>query len=141
MKHQIGDDNPTKHDKPVLDQPPPLLEIVSGTYFESTRLSDLLERCEDLLCRRMIRHDPQRQQKCKEPKDVEKQHDSLGQWKMLRKVNVESHGQQNEQEDCQSCLPGQGVVGRRVCELNHCLYNACKLQTAGRDTGNPAKAT
>lgn len=72
MKHQIGDDSPTKHDKPVLDQPPPLLEIVSGTYFESTRLSDLLECCEDLLCRRMIRHDPQRQQKRKEPKDVEK---------------------------------------------------------------------
>jgi hypothetical protein len=34
MKHQIGDDNPTKHDKPVLDQPPPLLEIVSGAFLE-----------------------------------------------------------------------------------------------------------
>ena len=60
MKHQIGDDNPTKHDKPVLDQPPPLLEIVSGAHLEQTRLSGLLESCEHLLCRRMIRHDPQR---------------------------------------------------------------------------------
>jgi hypothetical protein len=34
MKHQIGDDNPTKHDKPVLDQPPPLLEIVSSAFLE-----------------------------------------------------------------------------------------------------------
>lgn len=32
MKHQIGDANPTKHDKPVLGQPPPLLEIVSDTH-------------------------------------------------------------------------------------------------------------
>lgn len=30
MKHQIGDANPTKHERPVLDQPPPLLEIVSS---------------------------------------------------------------------------------------------------------------
>ena len=34
MKHQIGDDNPTKHDKPVLDQPPPLLEAVSDARSE-----------------------------------------------------------------------------------------------------------
>lgn len=34
MKHQIGDDKPTKHDKPVLDQPPPLLEIVSGAFLK-----------------------------------------------------------------------------------------------------------
>ena len=82
----------------------------------------------------MVRHDPQCQQKCEESKNVEEQNDALGQWKMLRKVNVESHGQQDEQEDCQRCLPGQGVVARRVCELNHRLYNASQLQTAGRDT-------
>jgi hypothetical protein len=54
----------------------------------------------------MIRHDPQRQQECEKAKDMEKQYDSLGQWKMLRKVNVESHGQQDEQKHCQGRLPG-----------------------------------
>jgi len=29
IKHQMGDDKPIRHDKPVLDQPPPLLENVS----------------------------------------------------------------------------------------------------------------
>jgi hypothetical protein len=87
----------------------------------------------------MVRHDPQCQQKCEEPKDVEKQNDALGQWKMLREINVESHGQQDEQEDRQRCLPGQGVVARRVRELDHCLDNAGKLQTTSRDTRNPAK--
>ena len=89
----------------------------------------------------MVRHDPQCQQKCEESKDVENQNNALGQWKMLRKVNVESHGQQDEEEDRQRRLPGQSVVARRVCELNHCLDNAGKLQTTSRDTGNPAKTT
>lgn len=88
----------------------------------------------------MIRHDPQRQQKCEEPKDVEKQNDTLGQWKMLREINVESHGQQDEQEDCQRRLPRQGVIARRVCELNHGLDNASELQPTGWDTRDPAKA-
>ena len=72
MKHQIGDANPTKQDNPVLDQPPPLLEFVSRAHLGPSRPSDLLEGCEHLLCRRMIRHYPQRQQKCEETKDMEK---------------------------------------------------------------------
>jgi hypothetical protein len=87
----------------------------------------------------MIRHNPQRQQKCKKTEDVEEQNDPLGQWKMLRKVNIETHGQQNEQEDCQRRLPRKGIVARRVCELNHGLHNASELQTASRDARNPAK--
>ena len=139
MKHQIGEDNPTKQDRPVLDQPPPLLHIVSDAHLEPFRQPDLLKGREYLLCRRMIRHDPQRQQKCEESKDVEEQNDALGQRKMLRKVDIEPHGQQDEQEYCQRRLPGQGVVGRGVCELNHGLHNASKLQTTGRNTRDPAK--
>lgn len=111
MKHQIGDADPTKHDRPVLDQPPPLLETVSSAPLEAFRMFDLLEACEHLLRWRMIRHNPQRQQKCKESKDVEEQDDALSQREMLRKINVESHSQQDKQEHCQSRLPWQRVVG------------------------------
>ena len=89
----------------------------------------------------MIRHNPERQQKGKESKDVEEQYKALGEGKMLREVDVEPHGEQDEQEDCQGRLPGQAVFGRAMCELDHCLYDASELQTTGRDTGNPAQTT
>jgi len=105
MKHQMGDDKPTKHDNPVLDQLPPLLDVISDGYSNLLRLSDLLELREDVFCWGMVRHNPQSQQKCKESKDVEKQHDTLRQRKVLREVNIEPHSQQNEQEDCHCRLP------------------------------------
>jgi hypothetical protein len=61
MKHQMGDDNPIKHDKPVLDQPPPLLEIVSDVQLDFRRSPNPLEVREDIFRWSMIRHNPQRQ--------------------------------------------------------------------------------
>jgi hypothetical protein len=61
MKHQMGDESPIKHDKPVLDQPPPLLDPVSNNSFcMFLRPESLLEVCEDVLCWSMIGHDPER---------------------------------------------------------------------------------
>jgi hypothetical protein len=71
MKHQMGDDSPIKHDKPVLDQPPPLLNNVSDNFIRLfLRPESLLEICEDVLCWSMLGHDPERQQEREEPKDM-----------------------------------------------------------------------
>jgi hypothetical protein len=71
IKHQMGDDSPIKHDKPVLDQPPPLLDSVSNNSFcVFLRPESLLEVCEDVLRWSMIGHDPERQQEREEPKDM-----------------------------------------------------------------------
>lgn len=106
MKHQIGDDNPTKHDKPVLDQPPPLLRFVSYISFHISWLGRLLEFCKDIFCWSMIRHDPERQQEGEEPEDMEEQNNALSQWKMLREEDVEAHGEHDKQEDRHRHLPG-----------------------------------
>lgn len=137
----MGDERPIKQDKPVLDQPPPLLDLVSYTYLDRDGLSDSLELREDVLCRSMIRHNPERQQKCKEPKDVEEQNKVLGEGKVLREVNVEAHGEHNEQENCQGRLPGETVVDRIMPELNERFDDAGELQTTSRDTGDPAQTT
>jgi hypothetical protein len=71
MKHQMGDESPIKHDKPVLDQPPPLLDFVSDNSFcIDLQPESLLEICEDVLCWSMLGHDPERQQEREEPEDM-----------------------------------------------------------------------
>lgn len=106
MKHQMGDDNPTRHDKPVLDQPPPLLRRVSDRNFHIFWLDHLLEFCEDVFCWSMIRHNPESQQEREESEHMDEQNNALGQWKMLREEDVEAHSEHDEQEDRHRHLPG-----------------------------------
>lgn len=124
--------------KPVLGQPPPLLYLVSD-IFQNGRTGHLLKIGEDLLCRNVISHDPERQQECKEPEDVQEQNDAFGEWEMLREENVEADRQYDEQKHRQSRLPGQAVAGVRVREVDHLANNARELKSACRNSGDPSK--
>lgn len=78
IKHQIGDDKPMRQASPVLGHPPPLLDDVSDLLASGDEVRHLLKFGEDIMCRRMISHDPQREEKGKEPENMQEQHDALG---------------------------------------------------------------
>lgn len=96
MKHQMGDANPIKHDRPVLDQPPPLLAKVSPSHAIRVTSGHLLKCGEHILRWSMLGHDPKRHQECEKSKNVEEQDDAFCQRQMLREEDVEPDCQQDE---------------------------------------------
>ena len=88
----------------------------------------------------MVSHDPKGQQKCEEAENMNEKNDTLCEWQMLRKEDVESDSQHDEQEDQQCRLPQSTYVRIGVFHLDHLLNYSGELVSTRRYAGNPTKA-
>lgn len=140
MKHHSGVVNPTRHDTPVVDHPPPLLvDEVSVASPPLVVKRDSLECSEDIIGRGVIGHDPKDQKKGKEGKDVSEQDDALGERQVLSEEDVEADGDEQKGKDDEGRLPQVLHVRILVDQKNHLLDHACELQATGWDPRNPAQ--
>lgn len=85
----------------------------------------IVELGEDLGGRRVVRHDPEDQQKRKESKDVREEDDAFCQRKMVCTPDVESDDREGEGKHKQSGLPIRRECSVRVTSGDELLDDTC----------------